>query len=342
MKKAILLLIPFLLISVVQAYESCNSLGGFFCTSEEFCSGDVSLAYDSGNILKKCCIGTCEKTEALNCEGLSDADIEGSIQCSIQTSKEKISNYKIASVPLFIKLLNPTIPAKPYPKLWDFWFNFALSMGAFVFIFTVIGYLKLFADETSSPEIIDIFKKRSIFLFLGALILLALPYISAFLFTSLDMALTIISRLFAPEGSVLALASSLLQNPGNSILYLLRDIMYFLFILVLLLRYFLIYILLVFSPIMVLMYLFYVTEPVGAKWLRTLLTNIFIPVVWLLTLALLIPISAEIVKTSPILLPILLAAVIYFNIFLYRKITGIDFSFRALLRESISLWRAIK
>lgn len=342
MKKVIILLLPFLVISIVQAYESCNSIDGNFCSAEEFCLGDQELAYDNENLLKTCCVGTCEKSSALNCDGLSDVDTEGGIQCSVKTSREQLSNFKAASVPFFVKWLNPKIPAKPYPKLWNFWFNFAFSMGAVIFVLTIITYLRIFSDDNTPPEKVERIKKRSIFLFLGGFILLALPYITSFLFTTLDIALTIIIRLFVPEGNVLALMNSLLQIPGNSILYFFRDIMYFLFILVLLLRYFLIYTLLVFSPIMIMMYLFYVTEPIGAKWLRSLLTNIFIPVVWLLTLALLIPVSMSLAPANSFLLPIFLVTIIYLNIFFYRKITGIDFSFRAILRQSIRLWRTIR
>jgi hypothetical protein len=332
-KLAVILFCIFINILSTHALDTCVNLAGEFCATQEFCLGHEEWAYDANNIVSKCCVGTCTKYSEINCENISASDIDGAYACQVRTSKEQITNYKKLSIPLFIKLLNPQIPAKPYPALWDFWFKIVASFAAIIIVFSGFNYFRMQADPMTTPERLDRFKARFVFIFVGGVFMLILPYITTSLFTSVDIVMTGITRIFIGNGDLLTLVNSITLTLGKGFMYFIRDMLYFLLILILLFRYFWIYILLVFSPIMIMMYFFYLTEPIGDKWMKSLLINILIPIIWVLVFALMIPIAMELSTASVLTmfaLPLFLSIIIGFNIYLYWKLNNIAFNFKAI------------
>ena len=78
------------------------------------------------------------------------------------------------------------------------------------------------------PERVYKFKVNLIFLFFSGIFLLTLPYIVTFLFTSVDFAMTIITRVFIEDGNLLSVAKELVMTIGPAnLMYVIRDIFYF-------------------------------------------------------------------------------------------------------------------
>ncbi|MFH0874726.1 MAG: hypothetical protein V1859_02225 [archaeon] len=329
-----------IIINYSYADDYCETLGGKFCTAEEYCNGNEKIALNNYEI-GSCCIGTCNSYNSVFCENVTK--IENSVNCAALTSKEKLSNYKISSLSLFIKLFNPQITAKPIQKLYNFWMSLFSVIGTIIVILTAFKYLSLLFDPAASPEEILSLKNKMFFFIFGILFVFVFPHVISFLFTTLNFTFTVISRIFVDDGNVLALSEMLTKTDGANILFLMRDFLFFLFLIILLLRYLVITVLLVFSPIMIFMYLFVLTEKLGTKWLTVLLISIFMPALWLLLFALLIPIASVIGSSvsEGILLPVFMSAIIYFNISIYRTLIGLEFSFREIVFSIVKLWSKV-
>ena len=149
-------------------------------------------------------------------------------------------------------------------------------------------------------------------------------------FYIIDSLFVTIIRIVLPNGDILSLLTWLSATPESNILYLIRDVLYLLFLLVLILRYVVLYLLLIFSPIIVSLYVFYYTENAGEYLLRKILTNLTVPILWVLVFVISFALFEDFRGFSA---PLFLAAVFYFNILIYRWYTRTDFSFRAIFRK---------
>ena len=328
-------LVLFLLVATASAFsaESCNSIEASACSSSQICEGEL-LNYGAFN---ECCKGTCVEHKQISCNQLSSANLKDRIGCESKTFQEKMQG-SVGNYPsFFANWINHPIPAKPYPKMWDFWFNVSFSLGALFLVLTTIGLLGSFISGNASPSQLDKFRRHYILTFLSGLILLSFPYIMAIVMHVIDSAFLLIARMFIPNGDILGVFNWLTSTPYSNILFLLRDLLYFLFLIVLILRYVVLYLLFVFLPIIIVLYAFYYTESIGEYLLRKIVVNLIVPLLWIFSMA----ISYAFFKDfSSFFLPILLAAVFYLNIIIYRKVTGLDFSFRALARKTIRYARA--
>src|SRR3989338_9093551 len=112
------------------AISSCADYGGTICDGFQFCEGKTVLTSDNP-YRNSCCIGTCSYTQSLACE-----EDEG-IACIGTTSGAVTAKYKDISKPLLIYLLNPSLPNQPYPKMWNFWFRFALMAASVILILNI-------------------------------------------------------------------------------------------------------------------------------------------------------------------------------------------------------------
>lgn len=325
-----IVLVLFLLAASTNVFslESCNSIGTNICSSSQICEGDV-LSYGAFN---ECCKGLCVEYKQLSCNQLSSANLKDRIGCESKTFQEKVQG-SVGNYPAFFaNWINHPVPAKPYPKMWDFWFNVSFALGALFLVLTTIGLLGSFISGNTSVSQLDKFRRHYILTFLSGLILLSFPYIMAIVSHVIDSSFLLIVRLFISNGDIIAVFNWLTSTPYSNILFLLRDILYFLFLIVLILRYVVLYLLFVFLPIIIMLYAFYYTEYIGEYLLRKIVANMVVPLLWIFSMAISYTFFRDF---SPFFLPILLAAIFYLNIIIYRKVTRIDFSFRALARKTI-------
>ncbi|GEM_PF-3172767 len=324
----ILVLFTLVISTNVFSLETCSSVGASACSSSQICEGEI-LYYGSFN---ECCKGICVEQKQLSCSQLSSADFKGRLGCETKTLQEKVQG-SVGNYPsFFANWINHPIPAKPYPKMWDFWFNVSFALGALFLVLTTIGLLGSFISGNTSVSQLDKFRRHYVLTFLSGLILLSFPYLFAIVMYVIDSAFLLIVRLFVPNGDILAVFNWLTSTPYSNILFLLRDLLYFLFLVVLILRYFVLYLLFVFLPIIIVLYTFYYTEYIGEYLLRKIVANLIAPLLWILSM---VVFYAFFKDFNLFFLPILLAAIFYLNIIIYRKVTGIDFSFRTIARKAL-------
>ena len=336
MKKQILGIIVLLLLSLsVSANPQCDALGGQICQINEFCNGNIihnlEISEDEG-----CCSGKCQEYKSVHCQNVSYFDIKGGITCQLATSKKTISGTKYRTAPLFVKLMNPKFSAKSYPELWDLWTGIIFSLLAVVPILTFMSYVSTSIRGEMYPGKAIKYRKAFVYMILIGLILVSLEQILSFVITLSNILMAVAVKYFAPNGDLLRIIDWLLETPVNSIAYLFRDILYFLFLILLIIRVIFVWGLLLFSPIFVAFYFFMLTEQIGDAWARRLLSNLAMPVLWVISFSALVFVSKELVQQFPdisFLPPLICAAVIYINIILYRKITKLDFSFRAIAKK---------
>ena len=331
-KRGVMLIVSVLFLLAVStnvfSLENCNSIGTSACSSSQICEGEV-LNYEAFN---ECCKGICVEHKQVSCNQLPSSNFKDRVSCESKTLQEKVQG-SVGNYPsFFANWINHPVPAKPYPKMWDFWFNISFVLGALFLVLTTIGLLGSFISGNASVSQLDKFRRHYILTFLSGLILLSFPYIFAIVMHVIDSAFLLIVRLFVPNGDILAVFNWLTSTPYSNILFLFRDILYFLFLIVLILRYVVLYLLFVFLPIIIVLYAFYYTEYIGEYLLRKIIANLIVPLLWILSMT----ISFAFFKDfNSFFLPILLAAILYLNIIIYRKVTGIDFSFRALARKAL-------
>ena len=316
-----LLIIPF------SYAQSCLDIGAIECSKSQICEGQET----SYNLIASCCIGQCIENKQLSCSGISSLNFMDNADCEIKTLNERIRTNYVNSPDYFISLLNPTLPKQPYPEMWNFWRNVSLTIGGVLMLLTTISLFYSYIKRDLSSYDIAKYRGHYILTFFAGLILLALPYILTIAFHLVDAAFLLVVKYFVREGDILHVFRWLTNSYTDSLLYLLRNLLYFLFLIVLLIRFAVLYILLVFLPIIIVLYSFYSTEYIGGILLRKLFLNLIMPVVWIFSFAL---INDVFQNSTPFLMPLFLAAVLYFNIWLYRKITGLDFSFSAMARKA--------
>jgi len=326
-KRGVMLIILVLFVLVIStnvfSLEGCNSVGTSACSSSQICEGEV---------FNQCCKGVCVEQKQLSCNQLPSSNFKDRIGCESKTLQEKVQGSVGNYLSFFANWINHSIPARPYPKMWDFWFNVSFALGALFLVLTTIGLLGSFISGNTSVSQLDKFRRHYVLTLLSGLILLSFPYIFAIIMHVIDSAYLLIVRMFVPNGDILAMFNWMTSTPYSNILFLFRDLLYFLFLIVLILRFVVLYLLFVFLPIIIVLYTFYYTEYIGEYLLRKIIANLIVPLLWILSMT----ISFAFFKDfNSFFLPILLAAILYLNIIIYRKITGIDFSFRALARKAL-------
>lgn len=311
----------------VLSLESCSSEGARTCSQNQICEGETF----SSDVLSSCCIGQCVDVKEISCEGLPATDINSRIKCEAKTLEQRFRDFSIGYPSFFVNWMIKFPPQKPYPKLWNFWLNVSLTLGALFIVLTAVGHLSSYLYGEASPAVLDYFKKHYVLTIFAGLILLSLPQILTLTYHLIDSLFMLIVKFIVPNGDLLSVTTWLTATSQSNILYLARDILYFLFLLVLILRYALLYLLLIFMPLIVVLYVFYYTEYAGEHLLRKIITNLTVPILWILIFTIAFVLFQQF--NQPFFVPLFLAAVFYFNILVYRWYTGIDFSFRAIFRN---------
>ncbi len=343
MKKRIWLMVFLIMLVLINldsslAQQNCAILGGHFCGVNELCYGEEKDAYDNVGMLKKCCVGKCVPQEDISCENATS--IGGVFSCQLKTSGEFFTNLKFKSNNYFFKLLNPPIPAKPYPKMWDLWFNIAIYALAIVFVLNIMGFMKTMARETSTPADIDRFKRYFFLAFINIFILLALPELVYFFMSVINIFFTGIVRLFIPNGDVLSTIYWLVSGQANNIAYLFRDLSYYAFLLILFLRYATIYVLLIFLPLIIVLYNLYLTEELSSRFCNLLFYNLTVPIWWaVLFTVLAYTLRTSIPSTNVYTIPLAITGIFCFAIWFYRKYVKIRLSFIDIGEKAISIVR---